>query len=359
MSRSNLAPITFAAFIVFAAVYSIGCQRAIDLQTGSVSGDWLIPRNQVYDGGPRKDGIPALSNPSFVPAKEASYLSDEELVIGVKIGSEVRAYPHPILDWHEIINDEINGKTLAITYCPLTGSGIGWNRVLNGQTTTFGVSGLLYNTNLISYDRATNSNWSQMKLQCVNGPLKGTFIETSRVLETTWKTWKEMYPDMKVVSANTGYSRPYGRYPYGDYTTSNDLLFPIANDDRRLPRKERVHGIIIGDQARVYRIISFPDTVGTVNDSISGVPIVVVGSRLRNFLMSYERTLPNRKVLIFSPVQNSLPAAMIDNEGTTWDVWGRGLSGPRAGAKLKPTRSFIAYWFAWGAFYPGAEIYSK
>ena len=123
---------------------------------GPGSGDpsWLIPNNQVFDGGPGKDGIPALVNPPMFDASQAIYLSDNDLVIGYKVGNDARAYPHKILDWHEIINDDINGKPVAIIYCPLTGTAIAWSRFIEGSVSTFGVSGLLYNTNLMPYDRA-------------------------------------------------------------------------------------------------------------------------------------------------------------------------------------------------------------
>jgi hypothetical protein len=328
--------------------------------TGSdaVTGEWLIPKEQIFDGGPGKDGIPALTNPELTGAAGTTYLEDADLVIGMKVGNEVRAYPHPILDWHEIINDDVNGTQLSITYCPLTGSGIAWNRVINGTQTTFGVSGILYNTNLIPYDRATNSNWSQMKLQCVNGPLSGTIISTYQVVETTWKTWKEMYPQTKVVSQNTGFSRPYGQYPYGDYKTSSSLLFPIGNDDTRLPRKERVHGVIVGERTKVYRINSFSDDIEVINDLFNDIALVVAGSRAKNLVVVYERKLADGTLLSFTPIQNaSLPVVMTDTEGTRWNIFGRAVSGPRTGTELKSVRSYIAYWFAWGAFFPGAEIY--
>ena len=323
------------------------------------SGEWLIPEDQVYEGGPGKDGIPALENPEFISVSEVDFLSDDDLVIGVKMGDDIRSYPHPILNWHEIINDDINDTYFSITYCPLTGSGIGWSRTLNGQTTTFGVSGLLYNSNLIPYDRLTDSNWSQMMLQCVNGELIGQYIETAHVIETTWQTWKEMYPESEVVSTNTGYDRPYETYPYGDYKTNHEtLIFPISNDDPRLPRKERVHGVIIGNETKVYVINSFPDTIHTINDNFNDVPLVVVGSSSKNFVVTYKRELADGTILTFEPVQDALPVVMIDNEGTTWNIFGEAVEGPRQGARLNPTLSFNSYWFAWGTFYPGAEIYS-
>ena len=137
----------------------IACEDMVSSST-QISGEWLIPQNEVFDGGPGKDGIPAISNPNLVGNSSINYMNNDDLVIGVKFDGEIRGYPHPILDWYEIINDKINDNYFSITYCPLTGSTINYNRDLNGNITTFGVSGLLYNTNLIPYDRATNSNLS-------------------------------------------------------------------------------------------------------------------------------------------------------------------------------------------------------
>src|SRR3990172_4124896 len=159
----NLAYMILLASILF----TYGCDE-LNSDSTEVPGDWLIPKDQIFDGGPGKDGIPALTNPQFASALSTSYLNNNDLVLIIKIGGEIRIYPHPILDWHEIINDDISGTKFTLTYCPLTGSGIAWNRVINGKETTFGVSGLLYNSNLIPYDRASNSNWSQMKMLSVN-----------------------------------------------------------------------------------------------------------------------------------------------------------------------------------------------
>ena len=141
----------------------------------NAGGDWLIPQGEVRDGGPGKDGIPALVAPQRVTINDPTnhYLTDDDLVLGFYNEGSVVAYPHAILDWHEIINDRVGGQAIAVTYCPLTGTGIGWGSILNGEETTFGVSGLLYNSNLIPYDRKSGSNWSQIRLECVNGPLIG------------------------------------------------------------------------------------------------------------------------------------------------------------------------------------------
>jgi hypothetical protein len=367
--------LTYFSLVIFVGiVYSCESGSDDDFGTGTGTGirsgngtivdntSWSIPTSLVFDGGPGKDGIPALINPPMISAGQADYLNNNDLVIGYKVGDDIRAYPHQILDWHEIINDNIGGQPLAITYCPLTGTGIGWDRMIEGNVTTFGVSGLLFNTNLIPYDRSTNSNWSQMKLESVNGRLIGETIPTFQVVETTWETWKNMYPNSMVVSNNTGISRPYGLFPYlnanGDYRNQPFLLFPIEVDDNRLPRKDRVHGIIIDGKAKVYRVESFENGIASFQDTFEGEELIVVGSDKLNFANSFYRALGDGTLLELSSIQNVLPAVLEDSEGNRWDIFGEAIAGPRTGQKLIPTTSFIGYWFSWGAFYPNAEIFN-
>jgi hypothetical protein len=317
---------------------------------------WLIPQNEVRDGGPGKDGIPAITGSDFGSPGEVNYLSDDDLVLGFVDGNDVRAYPHSILDWHEIINDNTENHSLAVIYCPLTGTGIGWDRVLDGKETTFGVSGLLYNTNIIPYDRETDSNWSQLLLKSVNGKLKGTTAKTYNLFETTWKTWKQMYPSTKVVTMQTGYNRNYGRYPYGSYKTSDNLIFPISNNDPRLKPKERVLGVIIDEKAKAYKFDKTASGNKVIGDSFQGTKLVVIKNANANFIVAFKRVLPDGTELGFEAVQNQLPVILKDNEGTTWDVFGRGISGPRAGAQLETVPQMMGYWFAFPAFYPDLEI---
>ena len=349
------------AYLLISAVLAVaytGCSSGGSGVDGSVGGDddWLIPLSEVRDGGPGKDGIPALTNPPFISAEQERFLNDSDLVVGIRVGDEARAYPHLILDWHEIVNDTIEDTHFSVTYCPLTGTGIGWNRELSGGVTTFGVSGLLYNSNLIAYDRATDSNWSQMQGRGVNGAHIGRDIETVQVVETTWETWKILFPETKVVSPATGHNKPYGVYPYGSYRTDDRLIFQVDRDDARLHKKERIHGILVDDESKVYPIDRFPDGLVTLNDTVNGLPVVVVGSSSLNVATSYERDVGGA-VLIFDPLENALPAVMQDNEGTTWDILGRGIEGPREGEHLESTMSYNAYWFAWGAFFWDAEIH--
>lgn len=339
-------------------IFTNGC----DQLTGSDNvdaGEWLIPKDQIFDGGPGKDGIPALTNPQFAGASFTNYLKDDDLVIAVKVSNEIRVYPHPILDWHEIINDEISGKKFALTYCPLTGSGIAWSRIINGQETTFGVSGLLYNTNLIPYDRATNSNWSQMKMLSVNGSLIGRQAETFHIIESSWKTIRQTYPNSKVVTTATGFSRSYGTYPYGDYKTNNGLLiFPVSPDDSRLPRKERVLGVLINQTTRAYRFENNGSDISLINDNLAGKSIAVIISKDRNIISAYQNELEDGTSVSLSTVQNALPIVMTDLENNKYDLFGEIIDGPKKGLKLKQVTSMIAYWFGWAAFFPETTIFN-
>ncbi|MDW3647843.1 MAG: DUF3179 domain-containing protein [Bacteroidia bacterium] len=319
--------------------------------------EWLVPRDEVFDGGPGKDGIPAIDEPAFLDVSDVNFLDDTDLIVGFKSGNEIKGYPHDILDWHEIVNDKTNNIAYSVVYCPLTGSATGWDRVINGKETTFGVSGLLYNTNIIPYDRETDSNWSQMELKCVNGKLSGSDPGNYLLIETSWKSWKELFPNSQVLSANTGFNRRYGQYPYGSYRTDNDLFFfPISNRDDRLPAKDRVYGIVVNDKSKAFPFTNFFSGLSVVEDEVGGLPVVVVGDAERNFVVGFERMTADGSLLNFSALNGEGTNVMTDNEGNTWDLFGYATSGPRAGERLPIVRGFIAYWFAWGTFFPDIEI---
>ena len=322
--------------------------------------EWLIPQDQVFDGGPGKDGIPALSIPKLVTLDQATYLSDHNLVLGFSKDGEYRAYPHNILDWHEIINDDLLGDEIAVTYCPLTGTGIGWNREVNGGTTTFGVSGLLYNTNLIPYDRETDSNWCQISMLCVNGELKGKSIKTYHIVETTWKTWKKMFPDSKVISESTGYSRNYRTYPYGDYRTNNErLLFPVSVNDGRLPAKERVLTVVENEKAKVYRFRDFDNgTARLVHDQFEELKLLIIGSKKENFIVAFKLSTEDLAHTFTIADGDQEAVVFEDDNGNQYDFMGNVVSGPNIGSKLLAARSFMAYWFSVPAFYQTPIIFN-
>lgn len=333
------------------------CLLFIGCREENGGGDWLIPQDEVFDGGPGKDGIPAIDNPTFVDVSEIDYLDEGDLVVGFKSGNEVKAYPHKILDWHEIANDKTNNIAYSVVYCPLTGSATGWDRVINGKETTFGVSGLLYNTNIVPYDRETDSNWSQMSLKCVNGKLSGTEPGNYFLIETSWKTWQELYPNSQVLSDDTGFGRNYQQYPYGAYRTNNDLLFfPVNNTDSRLPAKERVYGMVINGKSKAFPFSNFASGLTVLEDEVANVPVVVAGNSNRNLVVGFERTTTDGTLLSFTPSNGDGTEIMTDNEGNTWDLFGYAVSGPRQGQRLQTATGFIAYWFSWGAFFPEIEI---
>lgn len=321
------------------------------------SGDWLIPLSQVLDGGPGKDGIPALNNPrtSTVNGANLSFLNDEDLVLGLKQKGEYRAYPHAILDWHEIINDDFNDMDVAVTYCPLTGTGIGWSRNIDGKVTTFGVSGLLYNSNLIPYDRATDSYWSQQLNKCVHGEHIGTIPDLIPLVETTWATWKKMYPETLVVSSNTGYPRDYTVYPYRDYKTSDHLIFPIEVEDDRLHPKERILGVLLNDEAKVFRFEDF-EQPSLITDVFNSRKLIIIGSQPDNFMVAFEHPEQNAG---FSLISNQLPLIMQDENGNEYDIFGEVINGPDQGLRLIVPESYIGYWFSFGTFYPAPVIHNQ
>ncbi len=344
-------------FLIIIFTFFFSCREdSSDLPGGGGSSDWLIPINQVLDGGPGKDGIPALENPDSKGVDEISYLSDNDIVIGFQSDGAARAYPLKILDWHEIINDDLNGKKVAIIYCPLTGTGIAWKRTINGEVTTFGVSGLLYNANLIPYDRLTDSNWSQMRLDCVNGPLSGEVIETYHLVETTWKTWKEMFPNSTVVSTNTGFSRDYNRYPYGDYKTNNSkLLFPVSSTDSRIPGKERVLAVIENKKAKVFQFKNFDGGTSIITNQFEGLDFVVVGNKGKNFMAAFEKKIKDidREFTTIADGEN----IMQDAQGNKYNLFGTITEGPDEGESLVCMTSFMGFWFSFDSFYPNTEIF--
>ncbi len=317
---------------------------------------WSIPQNEVFDGGPGKDGIPSVDRPHFAKASNTANLDMDELVLGIIHKDMARAYPHSILDWHEIVNDDLDDLSIAVTYCPLTGTGVGWDRMIQGNKTEFGVSGLLFESNLMPYDRNTNSTWSQQRLDCVNGDLVGTDINAIVMIETTMGTWLEAYPESDLMTEETGFNRAYDRYPYGDYRTNNDrLLFPVSNDDSRLNKKDRVLGVL-GESASIAYPFNYEMTdTEILYDYLEGDEIIIIRNTNLNYIVSYH----NPNGLRFTIVEDGLPAIIQDEDGNEYDLAGRGLETSRTVPDLVPTLSFMGYWFSWGTFYPDIQLYGE
>ncbi len=330
-------------------------QGTITPQNPTPQNTWLIDPSLIIDAGPGKDGIPALANPETILADQITYLSDDDLVIGISNGTNQIAIPHKILDWHEIVNMDNFGSTLAIVYCPLTGTGIGWNTDINNTITTFGVSGLLYKNNIVPYDRATNSNWSQLRAQCVNGELIGATPETTVLIELSWGLWKKLYPLSRVVSTNTGHSRQYSIYPYGTYKTDNErFIYPIPPLKNNVPAKERVYVINSIDKAKVYRFNSFANGK-VIKDQFQGKNYLLVGNS--QFIVSFELDETTMNYDFTYDFDNG-EIIMTDDQNNEWNIFGQALSGPNRSQLLKKSHSgMMAYYFSVESFYDNPEFY--
>lgn len=213
----------------------------------------------AVSGGPPKDGIPSIDEPVFVPAVKADFLTDADRVFGLVRGGAVRAYPRRILVQHEIVNESVGGERIAISYCPLTGTVIGFTGTRKRRGLTFGTTGRLVNSNLLMYDRETDSEWPQVLGTAVRGELYGQRLETVPLWWTTWRAWRAAHPRTEVLSTDTGAIRDYGSDPYGSYLTGSGYyaggnpIFPVEHSDDRLPPKDVVVGIRAGDAQLAIR----------------------------------------------------------------------------------------------------------
>jgi hypothetical protein len=323
----------------------------------NTEGQWLIPTSFVADGGPGKDGIPSIQNPQFESAATITTVDDGDLVIVVRDGDQVKAYPHDIMDYHEIVNDGPDSDPFTMSYCPLTGSAVVWQGTVAHADSSYGVSGLLYNSNLLLYDRETDSIWSQILQLAVFGDRSGEKARSIQALETSFGTLKAMYPEAQVMTRNTGHTRDYDRYPYGNYKESPSFLFSVERQDNRMGAKARVIGIHDDDSSKVYQLALFDLSTKTINDQFNSQAIIVVGNSVLNYAAIYSRVLSDGSVLSFEPIQDDLPNVMSDTEGNVWDIFGTAVSGPRAGAQLSSVNSYTAMWFAWAAHFETVEIH--
>jgi hypothetical protein len=329
-----------------------------NVESNTPNNDWSISTTYVIGGGAGKDGIPSLDQPSFQSLDEITYMFADDLIVGIKIGDKIKGYPHKILDWHEVVNDSLDNENFVLSYCPLTGSAMAWDINDNTGNTEFGVSGFLYNSNLILYDRETDSYWAQMLMESVYGPKIGTLATQKNIFETTWEKFKLMYPEAQVLNDNTGFSRNYANYPYGNFRTNTNLLFNVNNnDDSRLHKKERVLGVKNGPLTKAYDISAFASDIDVINDFIGDKAIVVAGSKGDKYAVTFERTVADGTILEFIAEFNQLPIIMSDKEGSLWDINGKAISGPRTGEQLSTPFSYIVYWYAWAAVYPETTVY--
>ena len=234
----------------------------------------IVPLEEIRSGGPPRDGIPAIDRPRFVSPRVARDLQPEDRVISVTAGGQTRAYPLRILNHHEIVNDEFGGSALAITYCPLCGTAMVFDRNMEGRTLDFGVSGLLYYSALLMYDRQTESLWSQVAMQAISGPLVGATLTLIPSETMTWEVWRTRYPQGRVLSSNTGFRRDYSRNPYAGYERSDRVAYPVPFTRDDLPNKEWVTGIVVEGKPAAFSHRALAK-LGRVETDVGGVPIEV------------------------------------------------------------------------------------
>ena len=330
-----------------------------------------VPLEEIQSGGPPKDGIPAVDRPRLVTPDEAGkWLDRREPVIVFEHNGDARAYPLQILMFHEIVNDTIGGLPVAVTFCPLCNASIVFDRRVAGAVLDFGTTGKLRKSDLVMYDRQTESWWQQFTGKGIVGRHAGTTLTQLPSTIAAFEDFRKGYPLGRVLSRQTGFSRPYGKNPYRGYDRVGDTPFLFHDPvDARLPAMERVLGVALGGKTRIYPFAALVASP-VINDEVGGEPIAVFSqegvlsaldaevirdSRRVPAAAAYSRKL-NERMLAFERRDGRI----VDREtGSEWDIFGRAVAGPLKGARLKPADSGVHFAFAWLAFNPASEIYGK
>ncbi|MBI4608804.1 MAG: DUF3179 domain-containing protein [Candidatus Rokubacteria bacterium] len=314
----------------------------------------------VQHGGPPKDGIPPIDRPKYVSASGAEkFLRAGDIVFGLEYRGVVKAYPQKILVWHEIVNEEIGGEKLSITYCPLTGSAVGFKGSSRGDRAalTFGTTGKLVNSNLLMYDRQTDSQWPQILGVAIAGPNKGTVLEEIPLAWTTWGPWRAKHPESLVLSTDTGFFRAYGSDPYGSYERrgtyydSGGSFFPVMTADPRFPDKH----VVIGIKANGARLAIPKAAVAwhkVINASLAGVPLVALYDQELAAVRVFARRA-GTTVLTFRREGNTF---VDEQTRAPWTATGRCQGGRLSGTQLPVLAAYDVMWFAWYAFFPRTEV---
>lgn len=329
-----------------------------------------VPYHEIQSGGPPRDGIPPIDHPHFVTTAEASdWLDDREPVIAVAVGEDVRAYPIQILMWHEIVNDTVGGVPLAVTFCPLCNTAIAFDRRVDGRTLDFGTTGRLRYSNLIMYDRQTESWWQQGNGEAIVGELLGRRLAYHPAAIVSWLDFRSAYPAAPVLSRNTGHSRRYGRNPYVGYddVSRPPFLYQGPATPDNIAPMARVLTLELDDEAVAYPYAMLQE-LGVVNDRIGTTDVVVIwvpgtASALdRGVLaqgrdvgtaMAYSRRVDGA-VLTFA---RSMEHVVDEETGSRWSVLGEATAGPLAGRRLQALPAINHFWFSWAAFRPDTRIH--
>ena len=311
----------------------------------------LIPLDKIKGGGPPKDGIPSIDNPVFASIQDSHFISDSDTVIGLEINGQAKAYPLFILVWHEIVNDVVGGTPVSVTYCPLCYTNQVFERVIDGQEVEFGTSGKLYNSNLLMYDRFTESYWSQALGMAVTGELSGYQLNLIPFDVITWGDWKKIHPDTLVLTTDTGHIRSYATDPYGSYYTEPRIMFPVEHSDDRMNPKEIVVGFNQGDVYKAFKQNEIESNV-LINDFVGDTPILLVSLFSENS-RAFERVIDG-KTLDFEYTDGKILDSQTNSE---WNYDGLSISGKHQGKQLQRMPIEPGFWFSWVAFHPETLVF--
>ena len=325
-----------------------------------------VPLEEIVSGGPPPDGIPPIDDPQFESVEEAGeWLSDRDPVLITEGGGETRAYPLAVLTFHEIVNDTVGGEDLVVTYCPLCNSGLVFARELDGQELSFGTSGRLWNSNLVMYDRATRSLWSQFTGEAIVGERTGDRLERVPMQMVALEEVSTRWPDAKVLSRDTGHSRPYGDNPYVGYEEGTPFLF---DGETGGPLEQMARVVTTGGDADP---VAYPwerlEAEGVVHDTVDGDDIVVLwkpgaASALDTRDISEGIDVGQTGVFVANVDGRSVTLArdgdtFVDEEtASTWTVTGEAIDGPLEGARLERLPHDDTFWFVQYAFRPETRV---
>lgn len=236
-----------------------------------------VPADSIHDGGVSKNGIPAIDFPEFISVESArGFLTEPDFGILLQGKSETRFYPYNILNWHEVVNDVLDGLPVVITFCPLCGTGIVYERLVDGDTLQFGVSGKLYESNLLMFDDKSESLWSQSMGEAIAGDLTGKKLRLLNTIVISFSEVVEDFPSAKVLSPQTGYARNYMQNPYGDYSSSEELYFPVSHSSDRFPAKQMMYIVSSGHQSFAFDWLALLKKGSAVAKSPDGIVSVSV-----------------------------------------------------------------------------------
>ncbi|MCH7988824.1 MAG: DUF3179 domain-containing protein [Planctomycetes bacterium] len=311
-----------------------------------------IRLDEILWGGVVRDGIPPLKDPKMLSAADATYLDESNVVFGLEINGDARAYPKRILAWHEMFKDTVGGESLCGVYCTLCGSMIVYRTEFQGRHFELGTSGFLYRSNKLMYDHRTKSLWSTMAGEPVVGPLAGKTIKLERrdVVTTTWGEWRRRHPDTKVLSPDTGYRRDYGEgVAYADYFATDALMFFVPLLDSRLKNK---------DEVLALRFDQFPDEQLAISAKfLDQHPVYHDRLGNQDFVVITDPSGANRVYETGGRRFKSWDGKMtvVDEENQQWTLSESDLTGP-SGRKLGRLPAHRAFWFGWHAAYPETRL---